>query len=184
MSSARSSSPFDLSVRPGRLDDAFALPAVERSAGALFATIPELAWIADDHVEDVASHRDHIDAGLEWVVVDHADRPVGFVMAAVEGDALHIDEVCVADGFQRRGAGRALMAAAVEAARARGLAAVTLTTFRDVPWNGPFYARLGFDTLAPADLDPRLAAILKAEGRRGMPMERRIAMRLAVCDER
>ena len=35
---------------------------------------------------------------------------------------------------------------------ARGLPSVTLGTFRDVGWNGPFYEKLGFEavTLTPA----------------------------------
>ena len=37
--------------------------------------------------------------------------------------------------------------------------AVTLTTFRDVPWNAPYYERLGFRTLAADEITPGLAAI-------------------------
>jgi hypothetical protein len=46
-------------------------------------------------------------------------------------------------------------------ARYRGLPAVTLTTFRDVPWNGPFYAKLGFRELS--ELSPGLAAMREHE---------------------
>jgi hypothetical protein len=38
---------------------------------------------------------------------------------------------------------------------------VTLTTFRDVPWNGPFYAKLGFRELR--HLSPGLAAMREHE---------------------
>jgi len=34
-----------------------------------------------------------------------------------------------------------------EWATSQGYEAVTLTTFRDVPWNSPFYTRLGFGTV-------------------------------------
>ncbi len=43
-----------------------------------------------------------------------------------------------------------------------------LTTFRDVPWNMPFYARLGFDEVAPNELTPALRAVLADEARRGL----------------
>ena len=39
-----------------------------------------------------------------------------------------------------------------------GLPCLTLTTFRDVPWNAPWYSRLGFE---PAPDEPRLAELLR-----------------------
>src|SRR5690606_39828156 len=48
----------------------------------------------------------------------------------------------------RRGIGTALVGHVIDVA-ARGLyPGVTLTTFRDVPFNAPFYARFGFGELA------------------------------------
>jgi hypothetical protein len=35
-----------------------------------------------------------------------------------------------------------------------GYPAVTLRTFRDVPWNGPFYLRRGFAVVDSAALSP------------------------------
>jgi GNAT superfamily N-acetyltransferase len=53
---------------------------------------------------------------------------------------------------------------------------VTLTTFRDVPWNGPFYERLGFRVVAGAELSAALRAIADDETRRGLDPSRRVAM--------
>jgi len=53
--------------------------------------------------------------------------------------------------------GRALVNAVCGWAVVNGLPAVTLTTFRDVAWNGPFYAGLGFREVE--DLSPGLAAM-------------------------
>jgi hypothetical protein len=47
--------------------------------------------------------------------------------------------------------GRALLAALERLARARGVAALTLTTDRTLPWNAPFYARRGFAEVAGPD---------------------------------
>jgi len=55
--------------------------------------------------------------------------------------------------------------------------AMTLTTFRDVPWNAPFYRSMGFALIGPGELDPRLAGLLAKEASMGMPAERRCAMR-------
>ena len=55
--------------------------------------------------------------------------------------------------------------------------AVTLTTFRDVPWNAPFYTRLGFAMLDELTLPAGLAAKREQETRHGLPPETRCAMR-------
>lgn len=165
-------------IRLARVEDAVLLPEVERSAGALFRTLPELAWIADDAV----SADDHLEAiadATAWVAEASAG-PIGLLAAEAVGEDLHIWEVAVHADHQGRGVGRALVETACAHARATGRGAVTLTTFRDVAWNGPFYARLGFVILAPAALCARLAAILDAEVAAGLPRARRCAMRLAL----
>ena len=50
-----------------------------------------------------------------------------------------------------RGIGRALLEAGCDWAAARGYAEITLATYRDVPWNGPFYASEGFVEVGPVD---------------------------------
>nr|WP_207803139.1 GNAT family N-acetyltransferase [Rhodopseudomonas palustris] len=92
-------------------------------------------------------------------------------------DALHIWQMAVHRDQQRRGIGRKLIEAAQRFAADHGSTALTLTTFRDVPWNEPYYQRLGFVTLGEDDLDSRLKAVLDAEARAGLPRARRCAMR-------
>ena len=81
---------------------------------------------------------------LLWVAVDEKDRPVGQLTAAQGPEGLLIAQLDVLPAHQRRGLGRALIAAAEEEARRRGLPCLWLRTFRDIAWNAPFYARLGF----------------------------------------
>ena len=57
---------------------------------------------------------------------------------------------------------------------------MTLTTFRDVPWNAPYYERLGFRVIAPADQGPELAALVAEEAERIPGDAPRVAMRRAV----
>lgn len=164
----------DIVIRLARPSEAALLPDIERSSGEAFRTIPDLAWIAEDEVGDADFHTPLIDAGAVWVAVDDADGVVGFLTAEIFDDELHIWELAVARDAQQQGLGRKLMDAAEASARERGLAAETLTTFVDVPWNAPFYARLGFGLLSPGD-NPRLDELNKAETERGLP--RRCAMR-------
>lgn len=68
----------------------------------------------------------------------------------------------------------------IESARQAAYPAVTLTTFRDVPWNAPFYTRLGFSMLSELRLPAGLAAKRALETEHGLPPETRCAMRLTL----
>ena len=103
-----------------------------------------------------------------------------FLSAEYFAQDLHIWEISVHASAQGRGIGRRLIEAVVTHAREIGLEAVTLTTFREVAWNEPYYVRLGFETLSDDALSPRLRAVLDAEIANGLPGERRCAMRLSL----
>lgn len=163
-------------ICPARDTDAAALPDVQRSAGALFRTVPGIAWVADEPVEPPAHYRPMIARGHVWVAEDGAGAVVGCLFGEIADDAFHILELAVAQEAQQRGLGRRLLDAARDYARAKGLGAVTLTTFRHVAWNAPFYARYGFVEMTPPT--PYLAALVAAETARGLP--HRCAMRLAL----
>ena len=62
-------------------------------------------------------------------------------------------------------------------AQARGYPAATLSTFRDVPWNGPFYRNHGFRDLQPAEWTPGMRAIREKEARHGLCVPARVFMR-------
>jgi hypothetical protein len=65
-------------------------------------------------------------------------------------------------------------------AAARGDDAVTLSTFRDLGWNGPFYERLGFRVLGEVELTPGLAAVRAHEVDLGLDVDARVVMRREV----
>lgn len=111
---------------------------------------------------------------------DAVREVVGFAIARRLGSDLHLEEIDVHPAHQRRGVGRALLDAVRSRALALGAARLTLTTFRFVPWNMPWYARLGFAPLDEGARSPGLAAIFDAEIDRGLAPERRVAMALAL----
>jgi GNAT superfamily N-acetyltransferase len=164
----------NVSIRHAVPEDAVFLAAIEQSAGELFRTLPELAWIADEPIGTAEEFLPLILAGTVWVAEARASGIVGELRATIADDALHIVELAVALTFQQQGIGRALIDAAAKWSRECGLRALTLTTFRHVAWNAPFYARYGFVELA-ADSDARLKAILIRETAHGLP--NRCAMR-------
>ena len=89
-----------------------------------------------------------IDDLRESLVVLVAGRPpVGFARIDEVDGLAHLQEIAVVPEQMRRGIGSALLEASCEWARHAGYGAITLTTFADVAWNGPFYASRGFAEL-------------------------------------
>jgi GNAT superfamily N-acetyltransferase len=163
----------NVSIRLAVSEDSRFLPQIEKSAGELFLTLPELAWIADEPIESPEEFLSFIESGPVWVAEADKAGLVGELRGQVVGDVLHIAELAVVHAFQQKGIGRALIDAAKEWAGSCGLRALTLTTFRHVARNAPFYARYGFRELSGGD--ERLVAILLRETARGLP--NRCAMR-------
>ena len=83
---------------------------------------------------------------------DEQGPPVGFVHVLLIDGHAHLEQLSVLPGHQRRGIGAALTRAAMAEARGQGFDRLSLCTYRDVPWNGPFYRGLGFTEVT--DLAP------------------------------
>lgn len=122
--------------------------------------------------------RDALEQGTLWVVDDQQGTPIGFLGGHRDGGELHILEFDVEAGHQGKGLGRLMLNHVIAWARAEGLSELTLTTFRNIAWNGPFYAKMGFAEIADADMPEHLAETLKAE--RARNLEARCAMRLVL----
>jgi GNAT superfamily N-acetyltransferase len=115
--------------------------------------------------------------GHLWVALTD-DRPVGFAhVELIERDAAHLEEIDVHPDHSRRGVGRSLVLQVCQWAARHGYESVTLTTFRDVPWNMPFYSRLGFRVVPSEQLSTGLRTVVDDETRRGLDPLRRVVMR-------
>lgn len=165
----------DWSLRLARLDDAETMPGIESAAGTLFAEVDGLSGVAGTHTVPPDRLRRYIRKG-HCLVAHVGGRMAGFLVNEPFRRELHIWEFNVHPDFQQRGIGAGLLRACLIDARNSGFIAVTLTTFRDVAWNAPFYARLGFEEVSALDAHPRLAAELALEADHGLPVERRCAM--------
>ena len=158
-----------------RPEDLPFLPAIEIAAARLLA-----GHAPESVLTEATSHADLEEAqrlGHLWVAIAD-DRPVGFahVEVLVPGIA-HLEEIDVHPEHGRRGLGSRLVKAVCEWARTAGYQSVTLTTFRDVPFNMPLYARLGFEVIPPGEIPASLLSIIDDETRRGLDPTRRVAMR-------
>ncbi|AQS86491.1 hypothetical protein A0U92_12970 [Acetobacter aceti] len=175
---------LSFSIRKARHADAALLPDIERSAAQAFRNIPSLAWIADDEPISEKRHEACIAAETCWVAVDETGNPVAFLSTRREGVRMHIMEMSVVECMQGNGIGAALLETLAVWAEKNHLTAITLTTFCDVPWNAPFYARKGFVVLAGNELDNGLKAILEEESRHGFLHGSRCAMQRLVGRKR
>ncbi|QBF26812.1 GNAT family N-acetyltransferase [Pseudomonas tructae] len=152
-----------MNIRLARPEDAPLLPTVERSAAQAFLRHPGLEWIARGPVMSLEDHLGFIEAGHEWLLTDEHDPPQGFICATPAGTDLFIHELSVAQALQGQGQGRRLIATVRQWASDQGFQGLTLTTFVQVPWNAPFYARLGFELLTETQLSQALSQQLRRE---------------------
>lgn len=151
------------------------LRAIELAAARLLAGhVPESVLTettSDEELKDAHAR------GRLWVALAD-DRPVGFAdVKVLEPTVAHLEEIDVHPEHGRRGLGRRLVMAVCAWAASDGYRAVTLTTFRDIRWNMPFYARLGFEVIVPDELSPAWRSVIEDETIRGLDRARRVAMR-------
>lgn len=88
-------------------------------------------------------------ANRTFVAVAGDGRPLGFAIAGPVGGIFWLKELGVDPDAMRRGVGTALLDAVAGHAQDAGFATVGLSTFRDVPFNAPFYARRGYRIVDP-----------------------------------
>jgi GNAT superfamily N-acetyltransferase len=165
-----------MTIRPPHRDELEAMRAIELAAGAAFAEVgmPEIAADEPPSVEELEAFRA---AGHAWVATGDGGEPIAYLLAAAVDDGLHVEQVSAHPDHAGQRLGAALIEHLAGVARAEGRSALTLTTFRDVPWNAPYYARLGFEVVEPAGQGPELAALVARE-RFAIPGDApRVAMR-------
>jgi len=157
-----------------RPQDVRLLPAIELAAARLLAGhAPEtvLNQTTSEETLDRARRDGHL-----WVALAD-DVPVGFAhVEVIEPDVAHLEEVDVHPEYARRGLGTRLVMHVCAWATAAGYQSVSLTTFRDVAWNMPFYAQLGFEVVPAEQLSRALRALAEDERRRGLEPSRRVVM--------
>ncbi|MEU9125734.1 GNAT family N-acetyltransferase [Streptomyces sp. NPDC048506] len=102
---------------------------------------------------------------------------MGFVIVDLLDGCAHIEQVSVHPVAAGRGLGRRLIDHVACWAVDQGLPGLTLSTFRTVPWNAPYYLRLGFQEVAPSQLTNGLRTVLDAEAAFGLDLSTRVCMR-------
>ena len=166
---------MDPLIRAPRPDELESLRAIERAAGTLFAQVG-LDDVAADEPETIEALGAYLAAGRIWVICLD-DMAVGYGVVDIVDGAAHLEQMSVDPRYGRRGLGAALLTYVCEWARHKPFEAVTLTTFRHLPWNAPFYAKQGFRVLDDADVGPELHHRWAEEAAHGLDPELRVCMR-------
>jgi predicted N-acetyltransferase YhbS len=166
--------PNTYEIRLAREEDLPSLREIERSAAQLFAST-EYAFLVEAEPISLDFLGKQQQEGLVWVATDHR-QPVGFAVVRIVDETAYLQELDVHPAHGRRGLGRRLIKMACQWARDAGYSAMTLSTFKDIPWNAPFYERLGFRTLSEAELSPGLREVRVKEAQTGLPIDRRVCM--------
>ncbi|MGH8221611.1 MAG: GNAT family N-acetyltransferase [Woeseiaceae bacterium] len=153
-----------------------AIPRIEQAAAALFpdADLPAgLRYLVTDRetLEDALRER------RLWVAEDRRHHAVGFALACVIDGVAHLDEMDVHPRHGRQGIGVRLLQAVCDWAVLLGHDALTLVTFRHLPWNAPYYARLGFTPVPAGEIGPEMRELLREESDAGLDGTKRIVMR-------
>jgi GNAT superfamily N-acetyltransferase len=162
-------------IRNARIGEVETLGRIEDRASMLFEDT-EIAKYLNGEIYDPSELEKLIEQGRVFVACFEDDVAVGFVILTELGGNAHIDELDVLPAFGHRGIGKALLEYACGWARDSGFSAVTLSTFRDIPWNAPFYSRYGFRVLEAAELTLEMLRLRSDESSRGLPLEKRVIM--------
>jgi len=171
----------EATIRPARGEDLDEIRQIELRAGRLFAEIG-MQDIADHPPPAVEELRRYVDAGRAFAA-DVDGRLAGFALVDLVDGHAHLEQLSIDPAFARRRIGQRLIDEVDRWAADQQHQEVTLTTFRDVPWNAPYYARLGFRAVDGAELTPALVELLAVEASHGLDPAQRVVMRRAVTRE-
>ncbi len=169
-------------IAPARVEDLRHLARIERAAAEMLrGHAPDS--VIQETTSDAALAQARA-AGRLWVALA-SGAPVGFALVEMLApDLPHLDEIDVDPAHARQGLGAALIRAVCEWASRCGHRELTLTTFRDVAWNTPYYARLGFVEVVDGELRAELRAVLEDEAARGLERRARVAMTYRIRSRR
>jgi Predicted acetyltransferase len=153
------------------------LQDIERAAGQLFINTDYPFIATDDPISCELLYQQY-EKGMVWVAATSDNTPVGFAVALPLEGLLHLEELAVHPSHGKRGIGTKLVLAVCEWAKQRKYRAITLSTFREIAWNEPFYSRLGFVVIQESELSAGLREVRAKEASNGLPIKDRVCMRL------
>ena len=164
-------------VRLAKEKELFLLNELENAAAEIFRDTKYALEINQECLSLELLKQQH-QQNLVWIAVTESDRPVGFAVVLIIDGLAHLHELSVTPQYGRQGIGTKLTQEVINWAKQANFPAITLSTFRNIPWNAPFYRRLGFQEIPPVEIGQDLDNIRNKEAAAGLPIEERILMSL------
>lgn len=112
-----------------------------------------------------------------WVA-EHQQTPVGWIYVSRLHGEYCIGQISVLTQHGQQGVGLALLQQAHADARRRGEASIVLVTQSDVPWCGPWYARMGYEAISQQAWSEAMQSEAQRQQTDGLDWANRIIMRL------
>jgi GNAT superfamily N-acetyltransferase len=166
-------------IRPAAVHEVGSLPEIEVAASEIFPH-EDIAPEMRQHGLPRSFFERAAEEGHLWIAIESSSqRVVGFALVTLVDGSTHLYEMDVLPDHGGRGVGGALVETVAAWARGCGSPSLTLTTFRHLAWNAPFYRKHGFVDVDPSigDRAPELTDLLLREAENGLNPETRVAMR-------
>jgi GNAT superfamily N-acetyltransferase/sporulation protein YlmC with PRC-barrel domain len=151
----------EFTIRLARPEDFAAINEVDQAVGDMFRDFGVDTSQSDSDSQSSAPR--FFDEGTRaWVAtIGDDDGVAGYIFVFPLDDAAYIAQVSVHPAHQRKGLGTALLDTADAWAEVQGLSALSLVTYTDVPWNAPWYRRIGFTDIGDARMGDGLRRLLE-----------------------
>jgi N-acetylglutamate synthase-like GNAT family acetyltransferase len=144
-------------LRLSRIQDTADLCRISAEARLRYRAFPSLAHIAETPALSPA----RLEACRVVVALDSESQKIlGFVAMRVLDELLYLDNISVESNASGMGIGATLLSVVIEHAKSLGVRAVSLTTFREPPWNGPWFRKHGFFTMPAACIGEGLKQVM------------------------
>ena len=171
-------------IRAARVEEIPLLSETEQSAASLFLDT-SYAFLVSDAPLPLDFVQQQLQAGRVWVAVNCREQSknhqhetvVGYAIELLEVECIiYLQQLDVAPKHGRRGIGSALVNTVCTWAKAQGYRIISLSTFRGISWNAPFYSKLGFCSVDEAELTTGFQQIRLKEVAAGLPIFDRAIM--------
>lgn len=183
-----------LVIRRAEPCDFPAIQKIETLAGEIFRTLG-MDDIADDEPPTLSSLHEYHSAGRAWVACNScscsppqssprsqpqlpsASEPIAYILISLLDAYAHVAQVTVHPYFARQGIGKALIEHVGQWAKTeKSLSGLSLTTFEEVPWNAPYYMRMGFGVVSEESWTVAMKEIMEEEREKGLLKWPRVVM--------
>ena len=168
-------------IRRTKISDIPRLNEIEVAADRLFSGTGLLDGLPEVEMIPHAAFEAAINEGLAHTLVDWKGKPIGFTLCSLRDPDLYLDQISVDPAYGRRGLGGRLMVQILDLARKNNRTSLSLSTFRDIPWNGPYYAKFGFTELSRTALEPWMLDMEMAQAQY-LDVSKRCFMRCTLYD--